>query len=320
MSVRSVTFRSGRPATSRWTPPRAAAVLIAVCALVGCAPAAEPVSAPAHTHPPADWARRCTDWDKWDTPGPPFRIFGNSYYVGTCGIAAILVTGDAGHVLIDGGTEAGAALIQANIEALGFAIRDVKLVLHSHEHLDHVGGLARLQQVSGARLLASPAAAPVLQSGIASGDDPQAGMHPAFPPARVDGLVRPGTPVTLGRLRLTPVATPGHTSGALTWQWQDCEGARCLSLVYADSLSPVSSERYRFSDHPAYLEAYRASLRSVAALDCAILLTPHPSASGMRDRLGAPAGLVDPGACRAFAGAVTGRLDERLATEARSRP
>jgi metallo-beta-lactamase class B len=270
---------------------------------------------PVQTRPPAEWVESCADWDDWGKPGPPFRIFGNSYYVGTCGITAILVTGDEGHVLIDGGTEAGADRIAANIEALGFSLGNVKLLLHSHEHFDHVAGLARLQQLSGARLLASPEAAPVLRSGIAADVDPQAGMHEAFPAARVDAIVREGETVKLGKLAFTPIATPGHTPGALSWQWQSCEEDRCLFVVYADSLSPVSSDSYRFSDHLTYVDAYRAGLHKLAVLDCAILLTPHPSASNMRGRLSAPEGLVDREGCKAFAEAVSTRLDTRISNE-----
>lgn len=291
------------------------AILVLSSFVTAFACTAASASAPVQVRPPAEWVESCSDWDEWDKPGPPFRIFDNSYYVGTCGITAILVTGDEGHVLIDGGTETGADRVAANIEALGFSLSDVKLLLHSHEHFDHVAGLARLQQLSGARLLASPEAAPVFRTGIAADDDPQAGMHEAFPAARVDGIVREGEAVKLGNLAFTPIATPGHTPGALSWQWQSCEEDRCLFIVYADSLSPVSSDSYRFSDHPAYVDAYRAGLRKLAALDCAILVTPHPSASSMRDRLSGSEGLVDREGCKAFAEAVSTRLDTRIANE-----
>ena len=267
--------------------------------------------------PPANWAAACEDFDEWDKAGPPFRVHGNTYYVGTCGIAAILITGDSGHILIDGGTEKGGALIAANIERLGFRLRDVRLLLHSHEHFDHVGGLALLQQRSGGKLVASAQAAPVLANGKASLDDPQAGMHPPFPAARVDRILKADGRVALGRLRLKGLATPGHTPGALSWQWQSCEAGKrnCRWLVYADSLNPISSDAYRFSDHPAYVAAFRAGIEGLAALDCDILLSPHPSSSEMRARLLSPAGLVDPAACRAYATAVSQRLHARLASE-----
>lgn len=262
-----------------------------------------------------EWVNACADWDEWDKPGPPFRIHGNSWYVGTCGIAAVLITGDSGHILVDGGTAAGADPIAANIDALGFHIEDVKILLMSHEHFDHVGGLAELQRRSGAKLIASPEAAPVMASGQASENDPQFGMHDPFPAARVDEVLGDSLAVRLGSLELQAIATPGHTPGALSWHWQSCDGEGCVSIVYADSLSPISSDSYRFSDHPEYVAAFRAGLNRLSELECTILLTPHPSASAMRDRFASNAGLVDTGACRSYAASVSKRLDVRLAEE-----
>lgn len=289
-----------------------ALALSAALLSASCAPA--PQVAPLSSAQWGEWTRACADWDDWDKTGPPFRVHGNTYYVGTCGITALLVVGDDGHVLIDGGTAAGAAAIAANIEALGFQLADVKLLLHSHEHFDHVGGLAELQRRTGARLLASAEAAPVLASGRESADDPQFGMHEPFPAARVDGPAIPGETVRLGDLALMPLATPGHTPGALSWQWQSCDGEECRTIVYADSLSPISSDAYRFSDHPAYIADFREGLLRLASLDCAILLTPHPSASEMRKRLLAGS-LTEEPRCEAYAAGIRSRLDARLAEE-----
>jgi metallo-beta-lactamase class B len=272
--------------------------------------------APLATSGPA-FAAACAgsnDPESWDRPAPPVRIHGNTYLVGTCGISAILITGDSGHILIDGGTERGADLIASNIRKLGFRLQDVKYLLHSHEHFDHVGGTARLQQLTGAQLIASPAAAKVFASGVSGPEDPQAGMHKPFPSVHVDRTVRDGEMVRLGNLALTAMATPGHTPGALSWHWGSCDGPICRRIVYADSLSPISSDTYRFSDHPEYLAAYRASLAKVAAVECDILLTPHPSASAMPERLGR-ASLEDRDACRNYAAGIGKRLDERLAKE-----
>lgn len=265
--------------------------------------------------PQTAWAEQCKDWDEWDKPGPPFRIFGNTWYVGTCGIGAILITGEGGHVLIDGASRDGGPLVEANIAKAGFRIEDVKILLHSHEHFDHVGGLAYLQRRSGAQMIASFGAARAVQSGKAQPDDPQFGMHDPFEPINVTFTVGSFNRVSLGNVTLTPLETPGHTPGGLSWQWESCEGEDCQTIVYADSLSPVSSDDYRFSDHPDYVAAYRESLARVAALDCDVLLTPHPSASGMRDKLLAD-DLTSGMNCRDFAAAVTARLDARLAKEA----
>ena len=261
------------------------------------------------------WAAACGDSTDWDRPAPPVRIHANTYLVGTCGISAILVTGTGGHVLIDGGTEKGAEVIRANIRALGFQPADIKFLLHSHEHFDHVGGLARLQQLTGATLVASAPAARVLDTGVPSIDDPQTGMHKPFPAAHVGRIVKDGDTVRFGNLMLTAMATPGHTPGALTWSWESCDGGVCRTMVDADSLSPVSRDDYRFSDHPAYLAAFRQSIASIAASRCEILLTPHPSASAMRERMMRVKPLFDPDGCRAYAADRTKALDERLAKE-----
>jgi len=260
------------------------------------------------------FAYQCKDWDDYDKPAPPVRIFGNTYLVGTCGISSILITDPAGDILIDGGTENDADLIAANIRRLGFRVTDVKYLLGSHEHFDHAGGLAKLQRLTGAQILASPAAAAVINSGVPAAADPQAGVLKSFPPAHVDRIVQDGEMIRLGNTVVVPTMTPGHTAGAITWHWGSCQGGVCRQIVYADSLTPVSDKTYRFSDHPAYLAAFRASIAKVAALPCDILLTPHPSASDMVARLGR-AKVEDDNACKDYAAQLTKQLDDRVAKE-----
>ena len=262
------------------------------------------------------WAAACKDWDEWDKPAPPVRIHANTYLVGTCGISAILIAGEDGHVLIDSGTEAGAELVAENIRQLGFRLGDIKYLLTSHEHFDHVGGIARMQQLTGATLVASRAAEKVLNTGVPGVDDPQAGMHKPFRAAQVGRVIADGGDVLLGNIRVFAMATPGHTPGALSWRWESCDGGVCRTMVYADSLSAVSRDDYKFSEHPDYLAAYRASIAKVAASPCEILLTPHPSASAMRDRIIGEKPLFDTEGCRNYAAELSERLDERLAKEA----
>lgn len=266
----------------------------------------------------SQWAQQCKDWDDWNKPGPPFHVFGNTYYVGTCGISAILIDSPERAVVIDGGPADAGGLVAKNIRALGFDLSHVKLLLHSHEHHDHVGGLAELKRLTGADVYASPLAAEVLASGKPSADDPQFAGGSTFPPVQVKRTIAPGEVARVGQSALVAIETPGHTPGALSWQWRSCEAEVCKTIVYADSLTPVSSEGYRFSDHPAHLAAFRASLARIAALDCDILLTPHPSASGMRERL-LKGDLTDPEGCKAYAARLSKQLDERLAKEADGR-
>jgi metallo-beta-lactamase class B len=271
--------------------------------------------APIETSGPL-WVSQCAGSDDWNKPAPPVRIHANTYLVGTCGISSILIVGSDGDILIDGGTEEGADFIAANIRSLGYRVQDIKFILNSHEHFDHVGGLSKLQRLSGATVITSAPARKVLESGVPSVDDPQSGSIKPFPAVAVGRVVGDKEEVRLGNLMLTAMTTPGHTPGALSWRWVSCDGGVCRTIVYADSLSPVSSPRYRFSDHPAYLAAYRASIAKIAASPCEILLTPHPSASQMPERLAHGRPLFDADACKTYAAALTKQLDERIAKEA----
>jgi metallo-beta-lactamase class B len=247
---------------------------------------------------------------------PPYRIHGSTYYVGTCGISAILVAGAQGHVLIDSGTVAGAQVVLDNIGKLGFRPNEIASLLHSHEHFDHVGGHAAIKRASGAHVVASPRAAAVLRSSQDDPGDPQYGMHDPMEPVAVDVVARDGETVRSETATLTAIATPGHTPGALSWAWDSCDAAgECIGIVYADSLSPVSREDYRFGDHPDYVTAYRAGLQRLREQNCDLLLTPHPSASEMVARA-ASGSLIGGMSCADYADAVEARLDKRLADEA----
>ena len=297
-----------------WLLAAAAAQLVPFVVQLGKPKQIERPVAPIQTSGPL-YALKCKDSDGWDTPAPPVRIHGGTYLVGTCGITSVLIVGSDGDILIDSGTEQGAELVAANIRKLGFNPTDVRILLHSHEHFDHVGGMARMEQLTGAQLFASANAAEVFKTGKASAGDPQSATLPPFPPARVDRIIHDGEEVRLGNLMAKAYETKGHTQGALTWQWVSCDGGVCRTIVYADSLTPVSSPGYRFTDHRGALDAFRDSIAKVAALDCDILLTPHPSASGMRERLARGKPLLDTNGCRSYAAQLRKQLDERVAKE-----
>lgn len=275
-------------------------------------------AAPLHPACYAAHQAQCAGKEGWSDPAPPVRIFGDTYDVGTCGITVVLVAGDRGAVLIDGGPIAAAPLVAANIQRLGLRLRDVKLILSTHEHGDHAGGVAELRRRTGATMVARAAERAALESGIMAADDPQRdGEKPSYPGVRVDRLLRDGEVVRLGTLRLTPHATPGHAPGGTSWTWRSCEGVVCRTIAFADSLSAVSIHRYRFADHPPRIAALRASFKTVADLPCDIVVTPHPAASDLDARLTGKALLVDPHGCARLAANSAAKLDERLRTETR---
>lgn len=260
----------------------------------------------------------------WNDPAKPAHVFGNTWYVGTCGITALLVTSEQGHALIDGATREAAPQIEASITALGFRIKDVRFILATHAHLDHAGGFARLQHDSGAVMVARGADADAIERGRGDRSDPQFTSIEGISPVKNVRRIADREVLTLGPLSITAHATPGHTPGSTTWTWDSCEGARCLHLAYVDSVSAVSDDSYRFSDdaqHPGVVAAFRQSLATVASLPCDVLLTPHPSVSNMFARVGAKASapLVDSNACRSLAADAGKKLDERIEKE-RAKP
>lgn len=270
--------------------------------------------------PPADVtarARQCAGKDGWSDPAPSVRIFGNVYDIGTCGITVLLIAGPRGHVVIDAATAEAVPSIVNNIRKLGFRPQDVKLLLMSHSHIDHAGGLAALRRATGAKLFASAAAREVIERGRFAADDPQRDILSPVDRVPVAGVLTDGQPVTLGPIRLTAHLTPGHSPDGMSWSWRSCAGTVCRTIVFADSLSAVSSDAYRFRDHPAYVARLRATIARVAALPCDIVLTPHPGTSDMAERLAGDKPLVDRNGCRAYADAATRRLDNRLVDEAR---
>ena len=286
---------------------------ILALALTACAPVA-PVKAISSG---PTLASQCQGRDGWGDRAPPAHIFANVYMVGTCGIVSLLVTSPKGHILIDGATAEAAPFIADNIRDLGFQPTDVKYLVSSHEHLDHVGGLAALKGITGARMLARAEARKSLETGISDPTDPQLAILPPFAGIKVDQIVRDGETITLGPIKMTAIATPGHAPGGTSWTWNSCEGAICHQFVFADSLGAVSADGYRFTDHPAYVAVLRATMKRVAELNpCDVLIAPHPAQSRFFERVSGKEPLADPAGCANYAKAAMERLDARLAKEA----
>ncbi|NHZ40338.1 subclass B3 metallo-beta-lactamase [Massilia aquatica] len=268
---------------------------------------------------------KCAMCEEWNQPQQPFQIVANTYYVGPRGLSAVLITGEQGHILLDGALPQSAPLIIGNIKTLGFRIEDVKLIVNSHAHDDHAGGIARLQRASGATVAASAAGAQALRAGLVGPDDPQykANGPDRFPRVAQVTEVADGAILRVGPLAIQAHMTPGHTPGSTTWTWQSCEPKRCLDVVYADSLNPISQDGFRFSGSatmPERVRSFRASIDKVAALKCDVLISVHPGFSDLlekhAERSAAGNPFIDPGACRAYAANAGQRLNRRLASEA----
>ena len=214
-------------------------------------------------------------------PAQPFRIAGNFYYVGANDVAAFLITGLEGHVVIDAGYPTTARMIMSSIATLGFDIKDVKVLLNSEPHPDHAGGFAVLQQASGARLWASDASADAIAAG---GDDPDIilpvrALHwiglLGYPAARVDYRFKDGDTIRLGPIALTAHITAGHTRGCTTWSFEVRDGDRVLNVVSVCDPGVLQMQRY-----PEQQADRERSLRVLRSLPADIWVTNHARAWG----------------------------------------
>jgi len=278
-------------------------------------------------NPVDDPPKVCDSCDEWNQAQAPFKLHGRSYYVGTKGLSAVAIETSAGVILLDGGLPQSAPVIEANLRAVGLNVRDVKLIVNSHAHYDHAGGIARLQRDSGAMVAASASGAKALEAGGPGPDDPQFGKDGkdgAFPRVRDVRVVADGQELRVGDTVITAHLTPGHTPGSTTWTWKSCEAGACLDLVYADSLTAVSLDGFRFTGdraHPDLSGEFQRSIARVEALPCDLMLSTHPGASGLFERLErrksspTPDPLIDRDACRAYAANARKNLAQRLQTE-----
>ncbi|MFC1720076.1 subclass B3 metallo-beta-lactamase [Pseudomonadota bacterium] len=274
-----------------------------------------------------DAPKDCAYCEEWNNPQEPFRIYGNTWYVGTEGLGSVLVVTDAGLILIDGALAQSAPLIVENIRQIGFDPLEIKYILNSHAHYDHAGGIAALQKYTGTQVLASEGSVAVLRSGELADSDPQFNFGVEanrFPPIGNVGLFGNGESLTLGDTTLTAHYTPGHTPGGTTWTWQSCEDSTCLNMVYADSLSAVSAEGFLFSNpdlSPNNAQQILTSTSLIRELPCDVLMAPHPFLIKMEEKLAARAvnpdinPFIDPAACAAYADYFDAWLARRLEEE-----
>lgn len=260
----------------------------------------------------------------WYAPQEPFAVYGNTYYVGTGGISAVLITSRAGHVLIDGGAPRAPARIAEHIRQLGFRVEDIRYILNSHAHHDHAGGIPELQKLSGATVLASPASLAVIASGQPDKSDPQLPHLAPMTPVTKLRAVHDGEVVRLGPIALTARFTPGHTKGGTSWTWQSTDQGRVANMVYADSLYALSGDAVRFSDNPGYPEAkadVERSIATLASLECDVLVAAHPELGGLWERKAQQpargnAAFIDRDACRNYAAKARAWLAKTLAADA----
>lgn len=218
----------------------------------------------------------------WNRPAEPFHVIDNVWYVGTDGLSAFLFTTPEGHILLDGATPEGAPIIEANIAKLGFKLSDVKILLNSHAHFDHSGGLAKLKQDTGAQLAAMEGDVSALEGGFYLGSEDVKSMN--APPVKVDRVLKDGDRVKLGDFTLTAHLTPGHSRGCTSWgarlsdqgKWYEAL-VFCSATVAANRITPPLQ-------YVGIVEDYRKTFTKTKAMKVDIPLAPHPEFFQLREK------------------------------------
>ena len=225
----------------------------------------------------------------WLLPAKPYKIIDNTYSVGSAGLTALLIVTPKGAVLLDTGMPQYAGMVEKNIQALGFKLSDIKILITSHGHFDHAGGMAKLKADTGAQVIAAEEERYALEKGVYPGSENVTAMN--FPGVKVDRAVKDGEAIELGGLKLTAHLTPGHTKGCTTWTWpvKDKDGSAhtaiyfCSASVAANSLVP---EQY-----PGIVADYQRTFATARAIPGDVFLAPHSEffdAKAKKARLGQP--------------------------------
>ena len=226
----------------------------------------------------------------WTRPIAPFHLIGPIDYVGTEGLAAYLIHTSAGAILIDAPMAENAARLERNIAARA-KLRDVKLILLSHAHFDHAGGLAALKRATGAKLVVGAADARAVETGTPPGETNYGVIR--FPAAHVDRAIRDRETVTLGGVTLTAVATPGHTPGCTSWKMSILDRGVPRDVLFACSITVAGNRLVGNRAYPGIVGDFRRSFGRLAREKADIVLPFHPETADVlgRARRGA---LVDP--------------------------
>ena len=262
---------------------------------------------------------------EWRQPFPAFKLVGNVYWVGTYDLSTYLITTDAGHILVNTGFEDTVPLIVAGVEQLGFKMADVKILLATHAHGDHVAGLAELKRLTGARMMMSEADAVLLEDGGISDFRFGDGRTPSFDPVQVDRRLKDQDKIELGGVTLTAHHHPGHTKGATSFTFSVREGGRDYRVGIVN-MAGINAG-VTVSGMPKYstiADDYARTFAAQKALPVDVFFASHAAQFGMHDKYKPgdaynPDRFVDPQGYRAAVERLEKTYLEQLARERAAR-
>ena len=226
-----------------------------------------------------------------DIPTKPFNVIGNIYYVGvtdpsgkgTQDSVSYLITTPEGHILFDTQYEDTVPIIRDNIQKLGFRVQDVKIMINSHAHTDHMQGHARMKELTNAQVVMSERDAVVLADGGVT--DFRSDGRQLWEPMQADRIIKEGDTVSLGGVTLTAYITPGHTKGCTTWTMTAQEAGRSYNVVFpcgvrAQTNVPLLGN----SKYPEIADDFHYSFGKLKSLPCDVFLGAHGSWANLADK------------------------------------
>ena len=239
---------------------------------------------------------------QWSQPVEPFRVIDNIYYVGAVGVSSHIIDTSSGLILLDTGTTPMHSIIVDGIKQLGFQPADVKIMISSHAHWDHVEGHLRMRKLTGAKVIAVGEDA----KAIAEGVDSSALGGDGWDPTPVDRILADGDTITLGNVTMQAHLTPGHTKGCTTWTMTVGEGDQRKLVVFVGGTSINPGVRLLNNErHASIAEDYRRTFQVLKSINADVFLAQHPVIYRMKQKRAAMSSaeenpFIDPTGYQAF--------------------
>ena len=220
----------------------------------------------------------------WSNAYPSFRIAGNLYYVGTEDLASYLITTPKGHILINTGLASSGKQIEANIRKLGVDFKQIKILLTTQAHYDHMGAMAEIQQKTGAKFWVNAPDSGVVADGGLS-DYALSDGHPTFRPVRIDSLLNDGDRISLGGTTLQLLHHPGHTRGSCSFLFTTSDSSRSYQVLIANFPTIVTDKKFsEVTTYPQIEKDLTYTLAAMPALSFDIWVASHASQFDLQEK------------------------------------